>query len=135
MDKKAKLKSIIEQYEGGQIDIKRVLITITETTGKTISKDELDDYWRSTSLDQFCELLTTEPITEWQNIDDTTALSLIKEILNNITKDNIIYRNAEALEKRYNKPTGFISNLIFHSDLQNEAQLLELLKKNTTINL
>lgn len=76
----------------------------------------------------------TEPIADWADIDDKKALLLIKEILANIAEDNIVHRNEEALEKRYRKPTGYISGLIFQ-DITGEPEILELLKKDTTIYL
>lgn len=77
----------------------------------------------------------TEPIADWASIDDARAVLLIKEILANITNDNIVDRNSDALEKRYRKPTGFISDLIFYKDPIDEQAILALLKKDTTIYL
>jgi hypothetical protein len=76
-----------------------------------------------------------ESITDWASIDDDRAVLLIKEISANITNDNIVDRNSDALEKRYRKSTGFISDLIFYKDLTDEQVILALLKKDTTIYL
>ncbi|HEY8898636.1 MAG TPA: hypothetical protein VIM79_27595, partial [Niastella sp.] len=104
-------------------------------TGKDCTGPEIRGYYSYTCLDDFCENLLTEPITDWANIDDERALTLIKEILADVTKNNILIRNSEALEKRYRKSEGFISGLIFYQDITDEQAILALLKKDTTIYL
>jgi hypothetical protein len=86
-------------------------------------------------LNNFCDSLLNEPITDWQNIDYSTALLLINEIIENTTNERILERNGTALEKKYRKTTGFISNIIFYSGYKNDADILEQLKKDTTIYL
>ncbi|MBL7762481.1 MAG: hypothetical protein JNL23_03555 [Chitinophagaceae bacterium] len=135
MDKKANLKSLIELYENAQLDFKQVQLSVNEITGKTISEEEIKDYWTYTSLDNFCEMLLIEPITDWQDIDDAKALLLIEEVLDNVTNDALLTRNSEALEKRYRKPSGFLNDLVFHSDINSPNEILKQLKKDKTINL
>ncbi|HUP13099.1 MAG TPA: hypothetical protein VM187_12820 [Niastella sp.] len=57
---------------------------------------------------------------------------LIRQILADVTRDNIVHRNSDALEKRYRKKTGFISDLIFYQDITDEPAILKLLKEDTT---
>ena len=135
MDKKKELISIIKLYENGQADLQLTLNEINQLTGKEIDEYTIRNYWTYTSLDNFCDTLLTEPITDWQKINDETALLLIKEILADIGNEGIIGRNGDALEKKYNKKTGFVSNLIFYSTFESEKNILEQLKKDTTIYL
>ena len=66
-------------------------------------------------------------------LNDEEALFLIKEILNNLTNDNLIDSNTSELEKIYSKPSGTINNFIFYDDISDPNQILNLLKKNTVI--
>lgn len=135
MDKKEELKVVIQDYERGKENEQHTLEKIKQLTGQDCTGAEVRGYRSYTCLDTFCEGLITEPITDWANITDDRALLLITEILNNITKDHIIHRNSEALEKRYGKKAGFISDLIFYQDITDEPAILKLLKKDTTIHL
>ncbi len=85
------------------------------------------------TLDEFISLILVSPITDWKNIDDNKALILIEEIIQNISKDAVIKRNSEALEKRYNKPYGVISDWIFIDDITNNKTILDKLKDNDDI--
>lgn len=135
MDKKEELKAVIEAYERGKENEQQTLEKIKQLTGKDCTGTEIRGYNSYICLDDFCENLLTEPITDWANIDDERALLLLSEILADVTKDNIVHRNSEALEKRYRKSEGFISNLIFYEDITDEQAILTLLKKDTTIYL
>ena len=72
---------------------------------------------------------------DWKKIDDDSILKLIKEILDNLANDSIIQNNSEMLERKYGKPEGFVCNLIFHMDIDNENLILEELKKDKIIYL
>lgn len=136
MSKKEELKKVIEHFETGQSDFNTAMLAVKKLTGKEISQYSLEYYWTYTSLSDFCDELLTETIEDWQDIDDSKALLLIKEIFEKITQSGIISRNAEALEKRYNKPEGFVMELIFAaSGLENENEILQQLKKENTIYL
>ena len=135
MDKKERLKSLIELYESRQLDFLQVQHLINEIAGKTISKEEIENYWTYTSLDNYCDTVLIEPIIDWQDIDDTKALVLIEEILNNTTNDGLLMKNSEALEKRYKKASGFLNDLIFQADINNSNEILKELKKDKTIYL
>jgi len=135
MSKKSKLKKVIEKFELGKINIENTLESIFKITEKSVEEYELRNYWSFSTLDDFCDRLLTEPIKDWKNIDDIEAIRLIKEILENITNEGLIEQNFGALEKRYNKVNGFMSNLIFHSELNNEIEILNELKKDRTIYL
>jgi hypothetical protein len=131
MNKKALLISAIELFESGKTDLIATIREINNLTGRDIDEYSLRNYWTSTSLEDFCNTLLTEPIYNWEGINDEQALQLIKEMLDNLSNDGILERNGEALEKRYNKTTGFLTGLIFHSDIVNESEILEQLKKET----
>ena len=135
MDKNAELKSVIEGFEAGRIDLITALSRIYELSGKEIDEYSIRNYWTYTSLDNFCDTLLTEPIAHWENIDDTAAIDLIKEILNNLSNDGLAERNSDALEKRYRKTAGFVSELILHKNIDSESDILKELKKDTTIYL
>jgi len=47
----------------------------------------------------------------------------------------IIDKNSEALEKRYKKPTGTITDWIFHQEITEKMELLKKLKTNDIIQL
>lgn len=133
--KKAELTKLIAKFENGQISFDSIKTDINELTGKAVDEHTLKTYWTYTSLNEFCDRLLTKPIKDWEKIDDERALSLIKEMLDNTSNDGILERNGEALEKKYNKITGYVSDLIFHSDMTNENEILINLKKNETIYL
>ena len=135
MNSKTILKELIENFELGRIGLEETLNSVYSLTKKNIDEYELRNYWTSASLDEFCEKLLTNPIKNWKDVDDIEAEKLIKEILENITNDGLLERNSEALEKRYNKVNGFISNLIFYSGLNDEKDILTELKKDKTIYL
>ena len=135
MDKKEELKGVVEAYESGKENEQQTLNKIKELTGKDCTGAEIRGYRSYTCLNDFCENLLTEPVADWAAIDDERALLLIREIISNITKDHIIHRNSEALEKRYRKKAGFISDLIFYRHITDEPAILEQLKKDTTIYL
>ena len=135
MNKKVELISTIEFFENGQANLEQTLKKIAQLTGKEIDEYSIRNYWTYTSLDNFCNTLLTEPINDWQNIDDNAALMLIIEMIENTANDGILERNGEALEKKYRKTKGFVCNLIFHSEYENEIDILVQLKKDTTIYL
>lgn len=133
--KKVELIKLIEKFENGQLSFDSVKIDINELTGKLVDEHTLKTYWTYTSLNELCDRLLTKPIEDWEKIDDERALNLIKEMLDNTSNDGILERNGEALEKKYNKVTGYVSDLIFHSDITNENEILQNLKKDETIYL
>lgn len=74
-------------------------------------------------------------IANWKEINDESASALIEEVLNHTTNDELLERNMTALEKRYKKPTGTISEWIFYDDITDGNKILEWLKKDTIIRL
>ena len=133
MNKKEEIKKIILEFEEGKVTLESTLLSISNISGKNIEAYELKNYWRSENLDSFVEHLTAMPIENWKDIDDQKAISLIQEILDNITEDPILLSNSEALEKRYSKPSGTISDYIFQDDISDANEILVLLKKEDTI--
>lgn len=134
MKKLKELIAIIENWENGKLNLEKTLNNIYLLTGYQTDEYNLRTYWTYTSLEEFCEAFLTDSIDDWEDIDDERAKKLIKEIFDNLGKDGIISRNEEALEKKYRKPSGFVSDLIFQKDLEIDKILIEL-KKDTTIYL
>jgi hypothetical protein len=134
MQKQKELIAIIENWESGKHNITETLNDIFVLTGKQTDEYTLRTYWTTNSLEDLCEIFLTEPINDWEAIDDERAKRLIKEIFDNLGNDGIISRNEEALEKKYKKPSGFVIDLIFQQDLEIDGILSEL-KKDTTIYL
>lgn len=134
-DKLAQIKQIINDYENKTLSVENAIVLIKKLTFKPIDKYDLDNYWTSTDIDSFVKRLITPEITDWKNIDDERALELINEILENTSEDSILERNMNALEKRYSKATGKISDWIFYDDITDPNEILRLLKQNTSIAL
>ena len=75
-------------------------------------------------------------MTNWKEIDDTIALRLLNEIFENIAHEGIFLReNSSALEKRYGKTIGTITDLIFYEDIKSSEEILAKLKTDTRIML
>ena len=123
------IKNLIINYENKKSNLKDTIFKINKISYKKIDKNDLVNYWKYTSLDE----LLTKPIDEWEEIDDKESILLIQEILDNLTNDIIIDRNSEALEKKYNKSKGTISNWIFIDDICDSIKILDKLKKNDII--
>jgi hypothetical protein len=129
---KEDISTLFEQYEMDFINAQTLIQAIKTTCEKDVTKTELDNYFRSEDKENFIQRLLTEKIENWQDLDDTKAVKLIEEILENVaTNDAILSRNMTALEKRYQKSTGALSDLIFHKDITNVDEILAFLKKNT----
>lgn len=129
-----KIKLIVQKYEDKEVEISDVIKTIKSLTGKDVSQYDLDNYWTYQDLDSFCKVLVLEQNKNWKDIDDSMAMILIREILNNLSDDSIIDRNSEALEKCYGKPQGSVANMIFYEELTEEEIFIEL-KNNNIIQL
>ena len=102
MDKKAELINIVQLFENGHANLPTTLNNINQLTGREIEEHEILSYSSYTSLDNFCEALLTDPITNWRETDESL---LIREILNNKTNYAILLRNCEVLAKKYFKTT------------------------------
>jgi len=133
MNKFEKIKNLIAGLENNDLALDIVLETIKKITKKNITHYELKNYWRSESLNDFVKTMSIEPIKDWENIDDNRALELINGILSNLNEDSIIAINSDALEKKYSKASGTISDWIFHDDITNPNQILKLLKEDTVL--
>ncbi|UII30486.1 hypothetical protein LVD17_19530 [Fulvivirga ulvae] len=133
MSKKDEIMRVVREYEQGKKGTNETIKKIFEISGHEVDRDYLDNYWRSEDLESFAGFLAIEEISDWDQIDDSRALSLIREMLNDLNNDPVIYRNSEALERRFNKPEGKITKLIFEQNITDPEALLVELKKNTTI--
>ncbi|KXX71170.1 hypothetical protein [Flammeovirga sp. SJP92] len=133
MDKSEKIKRLIIDFENDKISSEKALIEINKLSNIVVDNFSLQTYNSSMDLEMYVRILTIESIVDWQEIDDKRAIDLINEILESTDDDAVLHRNFEALEKRYSKPTGTLSDWIFHDDITEANELLLLLKKNTTI--
>jgi len=129
------IKNIISLFEENKESSKKTLENIYEVTGKNIDIYTLENYWRSENLDDFVKRLIIPSINDWENINDNRAIILIKEILENLGNNAILDVNADALEKRYSKPTGTVIDYIYYQNILEATEMLKLLKKNTVISL
>ena len=94
--------TIVKRFESGEVDFESTQKSLEKLTGKIIDRDHLKNYWRSESLEDFAEILATRPIDNYEKITSETATKLIEEAL--LEPGGAIFlRNAEALEKRYQK--------------------------------
>lgn len=129
------VKKIILDYEDHKISSEIALELINGLSNTPVDRVWLDTYWNSMDLNEFVSLITIAPIENWKEMTDIDSLKLISEILDNTVNSAIMQRNMEALEKRYSKPHGTISDWIFHNDICNPMEILNLLKINTSIAL
>lgn len=127
-----KIKAIILSFENNEISLETALKSLLEETHKEVKEYELLNYWRSESIDDYVNRLIAEPVSDWEGINDEKALVLIKEIVDNIGNDAILEVNGQALEKRFSKPTGTISDWIFQDDIVDSNAILKLLKEKST---
>ncbi|OBQ46706.1 hypothetical protein JJL45_11895 [Tamlana sp. s12] len=132
---KRKIKELVIGFENGKETAEKTVENINELSSLKIDVDFLRNHWRSSDLESFIELISTPQIENWTEIDDDYANKLIAEILDNLSNDALINRNSTALERRYKKTTGTISDWIFYKDISDRIKILELLKTNTTIQL
>ena len=130
-----KIRELVIGFENGNESAEKTVENINELSSLKIDVDFLRNYWRSSDLESFVELISTSEIENWTEIDDEYAYKLIAEILDNLGNDALINRNSTALEKRFKKSTGTISDWIFYDDITDRMKILELLKTNTTIQL
>ena len=126
--------TIVKRFESGEVDFESTQKSLEKLTGKIIDRDHLKNYWRSESLEDFAEILATRPIDNYEKITSETATKLIEEAL--LEPGGAIFlRNAEALEKRYQKTEGFLTDLVFQEDIDDLTQILSRLKEDTASKL
>ena len=130
-----KIRKLVIGFENGNESAEKTVENINELLSLKIDVDFLRNYWRSSNLESFVELISTPEIENWTKIDDEYADKLIAEILDNLGNDALINRNSTALEKRFKKSIGTILDWIFYDDITDRTKILELLKTNTTIQL
>lgn len=131
---KPQVTAVIESLENEEITEAVALARIRELTGRDVDADWLRNYWRSESIEDFVDRLCTEPIRDYERITDTEALALIAEYLQTQSPgrgDSI----ETALCRRFGKPAGTVSDLIFQRDLSDPSRILEELKRDTRIYL
>ncbi len=128
-----KIKQTIIDYEENKINIDNSLIIINKISSLKVQKSDLTNYWKHSSLDDFVNTLLVSPIENWESIDDKKALILIKEILNNFSNDAIILKNSEALEKKFKKPSGYVSDCVFIENISDPDKILKKLKEQDVL--
>ncbi len=131
---KQQITAIIERFEEGAITEAVALARLKELTGRDVDGDWLRNYWRSESMEDFVDRLCAEPIRDYQRITDADALALIAEYLQTDSpgrRDSI----EDALDRRYGKSHGTVSDLVFQRGLTEPSKILEELKKDTRIYL
>ena len=132
---KEEIQNLLIDHSDGKVSFKKLENRIFQLIGKRIDRYEVENYWRSESLDSYVGRLITKPIDHPEQIDDLKAKELIQEILNNLANDPIIERNSDALERRFGKSEGTMSDLIFDKGISDVESILMELKKDTIINL
>lgn len=132
---KDQIKNIVLLYEDDKITFEDASERIKNITGRIISKNVLDNYWKGQSLDEFISDWSYS-ITDYQKVnDDKKALELINDILSNILNDSKVAQLSFLLEKSYAKSEGTIAEWIFTDDIDDANKILSLLKQDTNIYL
>lgn len=72
---------IVQRYEEGAITDMEAAAKLQELTGREVHLDWLREYWRSESMEEFVDRLCAEPIRDWAQITDVSALDLIAEFI------------------------------------------------------
>jgi hypothetical protein len=130
----AQVTAIIESFEHSAITEAVALEKLREITGRDIDGDWLRNYWRSESMEDFVDRLCAKPIRDCERITDSDALELIAEDLATNSpgrRDSI----EAALDRRFGKPTGTVSDIVFQRGLSEPSLILEDLKKDSRIYL
>ncbi|MEL6445620.1 MAG: hypothetical protein AAF089_14660 [Bacteroidota bacterium] len=127
----AQVAEIVNDFEDGSLSVEDAASRIEIVTGRPVDPNVLRGYWGSESLEELARRLCTEPIQEWADIPEEQALSLIQQILDDPVDDALFARNVAALEKRFRKPSGTLSDLIFHNDNTDPAWILEQIRVDT----
>ena len=65
-------------------------------------------------------------MVDWKSIDDKKAIQMLTEIFDNIDNDDLLFEYMTALETKYRKPEGTISDFIFYDDLTIEQIMVKL---------
>jgi hypothetical protein len=131
---KDQVTAIIESFEDGDMPESDAVAQLQALTGRVVDADWLRNYWSSESLEDFVDRLCAESIADWRQISDDQALKLIAEYIQTESRgrqDSI----EEALDRRFGKPTGTLSNLVRMRDLSEPSEILGELKKDTRIYL
>ncbi|MFK8010055.1 MAG: hypothetical protein AB8H03_27115 [Saprospiraceae bacterium] len=71
-------------------------------------------------------------MVDWKTIDDKKAIQMLNEIFDNIDNDELLFEYMTALETKYRKPNGTISDFIFYDDLTIDEIMVKLKTDNVT---
>lgn len=130
-----KVKNIVQAFESKEISVEQAAEEINKISVKPVDIEWLTTYWNAIDLDEFVDLLTLPEIENWDKLDEEGSIKLIEDALENISRNALFQRNTEGLERRYSKPDGTISGWVFGEDITEPREILNLLKKDTTIYL
>ena len=131
---KASVRSLVEDFEAGRLSETDVLKRLQEITGRSIDSYYLRNYWRSESIDDLVDKLCAKTIKDWQAITEAEAEELICEYI--VTESPGRRDSIEvAIDRRFGKASGFLSDLVFQRDIDDPKAILSELKKDTVIYL
>ncbi len=125
---------IVQSFEKGELPEEAALTAMEQILGRPVDASWLRNYWRSESLEDSIDRLCAAPIQNWASLTETESVSLIAEYLETESpgrQESI----QTALERRFRKPGGTLSDLIFQRDLCDPVTILNELKIDTTIYL
>jgi hypothetical protein len=131
---KPQVTSIIESYEAGAVSEAAALTRLHEITGRVLEAAWLRHYWRSESLEHFVDRICAPPIADWHQLTEGDTLALVVEYFQTESpgrRDSI----EVALDRRFGKPSGTLSDLIHQRDISEPSRILEELKRDTRIYL
>ena len=127
------VKQLILDFETNKMSVEKAVEEINKVSVKSVDEEWLKSYWNAIDLDEFVDLLTLPQLDNWKDLNDDESITLIEEAISNITRNAVFQRNSEALERRYSKPEGTVSNWVYHEDIVDPKIILKKLKQNTTI--
>lgn len=123
-----KLSQLIQAFERTDFLDEQYKPQIQSLAKKKVDWYLVENYYKSISLEDLCQILLTPNIENWQTLTDDECLNLIQEILDDVCNVAIVDRNMDALHKRY--PNLSVCDLIFWQDETNAKVILERLKNS-----
>ncbi|WFF37729.1 hypothetical protein LU290_05470 [Moraxella nasibovis] len=126
MNEFEQLSQLIQAFERTDFTDKQYKPQIQSLAKKKVDWGLVENYYKSISLDDLCQILLMPEIENWQDLTDDECLNLIQEILDDVCNVAIVDRNMDALHKRY--PNLSVCDLIFWQDETNAKVILERLK-------
>lgn len=91
--------------------------------------DEICSYYGSLTRDEFLEVHLIPDPYQHKNLTDDEMLWLIEQIIENLDNDALLTYYSEILESNTSATEGTLTNLIFHEDITEPAEILNEIKK------